>query len=57
MSNRISEIKKENLSTENAAFLYPLACIFHLISLKKASFEYLERCFTIMVDDQNFSEL
>ena len=53
MSNRISEISKENLSAENAAVLYPLASLFNLTNLKKASYEYLERCFTIIVDDKN----
>ena len=57
MSNRISEISKENLSAENAAVLYPLASLFNLTNLKKASYEYLERCFTIIVDDKNFIEL
>ena len=57
VSHRTCEINKENLSTKNSAFLYPLACLFNLTCLKKASFEYLERFFTIIVDDKNFIEL
>ena len=57
VSHSFCEINKENLSTKNAAFLYPLACLFNLTCLKSAPFEHLERFFTIIVDDKNFIEL
>ena len=45
------------LSTKNALCLYRFSNLFALQALNKASFNFLQRFFTIIVDDKNFLEL
>ena len=44
------------LNSKNATCFYQFSKMFGLTTLQSTTFEYLERCFTIIVDTQNFLE-
>ena len=53
----ISKILKEKLHIKNAAFLYQFVNLFNVSSLQNSTFNYIERCFTIVSDNKSFLEL
>ena len=55
--SNLSESIEENLQTENAACFYHLVKRFNLKSLVVTVFEYVARCFTILVETPSFLEL
>ena len=56
-SNKVSVIIKEKTEIKNAACVYQFVNIFNLPSLHKATLSYIERCFTIESDTDNFYQL
>ena len=47
----------ENLKNQNAALFYQLASIFNLPGLQITVFRYIERCFSMIVESDNFLDL
>ena len=47
---------KGKIHIKNVLTFFQTIKTFHLISLKKETLSYIERCFTILVDDRNFLE-
>ena len=47
---------KEKRQINNAASFYQIASLFNLLGLCKATYNYLERCFTSVVTTENFLE-
>ena len=57
MWNKVNKIIEDKLKNKNVASFYQIANIFKLSSLHKAALSYIERCFTMIVETQNFLEL
>ena len=57
MLNKVSKTIEGRLKIKNVAFFYQIAKIFNLSKLHKAALSYIERCFTMLVETQNFLEL
>ena len=53
----ICTILKEKLQIRNAASVYQSVNLFNLSSLKNLTLSYIERCFTIVSDNESFLEL
>ena len=53
----ICTILKEKVKIENAALVYQFVNLFNLTSLKNSTRRYIERCFTIVSDNESFLEL
>ena len=49
--------ENKKLQSSNIAFSYQLANVFNLTSLYKETFSYIERCFSIFVENKNFLDL
>ena len=55
--NTICKILKEKLHIKNAASVYQFVNLFNLLSLQNSTLSYMERCFTIVSDNEKFFEL
>ena len=55
--NRICRYIEDKINIENVLPIYEFAKVFNVPSLQKASFIYIERCFTMIVESQNYLEL
>ena len=58
--NKLSTIYrflKEKLQLKNAASVYQFVNLFNLPSLQSLTLSYIERCFTIVSDDESLLEL
>ena len=58
--NKVSTIctfLKEKLEFKNAASVYQFVNLFNLPSLQNLTLSYIERCFTIVSDNESFLEL
>ena len=55
--NKISKIFEGKLQIQNAASVYQFVNLFNSSSLQKSTNNYLERCFTILSDNESFLEL
>ena len=53
----ICTILKDKVHIKNAAFVYQFVNVFNLSSLKNSTTSYIERCFTIVGDNESFLEL
>ena len=54
---KISNHIKRKINVQNATTYFNLAKNFKLFSLSQLSLDYIERCFTMVVDSHNFLEL
>ena len=55
--SKICSILKENVQIKNASSVYQFVNLFNLSGLKNSTLSYIERCFTIVSDDESFLEL
>ena len=55
--SKVCETINENVKTQTAAFYYHLSRIFHLPSLHKTTFSFLERWFPMVIETKGFLEL
>ena len=56
-SLKVIEYFQRETSVERCAAFYSLAKLFELSSLAKSAFSYVERCFAMAVETQNFFHL
>ena len=55
--SKICSILKEKVLIENAFSVYQFVNLFNFSTLKSSTFSYIERCFTIVSDDESFLDL
>ena len=55
--SEIGIILNEKIQIKNAASVYQFTNLFNFSSLKNSTFSYIQRCFTIVSDDESFLEL
>ena len=57
VSNKMSNIIEEKLQILNVACFYKFSNLFSLPSLYTATTNYIQRCFTMVIESQNYLEL
>ena len=56
-SNIVTTTMKERIQIKNAASVYQFVNLFNVPSLQKAILRFIESCFTIISDTDNFKQL
>ena len=54
---KITDHIKDKISVENVTTYYQLAKLYKLKDLAQVALNYIERCFTMVVESKNFLEL
>ena len=55
--DKIFTVLKQKLQFKKAAFVYQFVNLFNLSSLRNSIFSYIERCFTVVSNNESFLEL
>ena len=53
----VCTILKEKVQIKTAASVYQFVNLFNLTSLKNSTLSYIERCFTVVSDNESFLEI
>ena len=56
-SNKISDYIKDEIVVDNVATFYQFTQLYKLTSIADITFSYIERCFSMVAETQNFLEL
>ena len=54
---KISKYIRDRIAVKNVTTFYQVAKVYKLTSLAKLAFKYIERCFAMVAETQNFLEL
>ena len=57
INNKISDYIEDKVAVKNVTIFYQLAKLYNLTSLAVITLSYIERCFAMVVETQNFLEL
>ena len=55
--DKIFTVLKQKLQLKNSAFLYQFVYLFNLSRLRNSTLSFIQRCFTIVSDNESFLEL
>ena len=55
--DKIFTTLKQKIELKDSAFVYQFVNLFNLSSLRNSTFSFIQRCFTIVSDNESFLEL